>query len=383
MKACRQSPQAVAGLLVASILLCAGPAQATKGSPRQLVSPQRVRSIGPRSPVPTYSADGRAPLNDLYAAYDKMARDHGWIREVIYRQGVTVDGKRYRLPVVTYRTPWTGKAMWITAGIHGEEPSGPNALAQATTLEKLAQVAKDRHIPMVLMPLINPAGYRKNWRHPNTPRNEDKSQSVSDAWGVLAGLPKEGQDPMRPRAAKPSSAGAHAITTWIARMSARYPTFDHLDLHQDDLLAPGTSYLYSQTKAGANDPVAKMLRTLVRQSGFPTVDGRNVPALAANGLPTVTGVTRFGEKIVRGIVPTVNDGSINDLMAATRVILDGKVVRKRGAKSVVIPDLALQGRPGGKNPIETHTRILFSVEKIWDLLNRPAPREPARKGKTS
>ena len=67
------------------------------------------------------------------------------------------------LPIIALRSPKKGPAIWVLAGIHGEEPAGPNAVAAA-----IADIAMlGEHRPVVLLPLLNPHGYARNWRYLN------------------------------------------------------------------------------------------------------------------------------------------------------------------------------------------------------------------------
>ena len=72
-------------------------------------------------------------------------------------------GMALPLPVIALRSPTHGPAIWILAGIHGEEPAGPIAVADA--IDDIAKLGAMR--PVVLMPLLNPHGYARNWRYLN------------------------------------------------------------------------------------------------------------------------------------------------------------------------------------------------------------------------
>ncbi|MCC6747925.1 MAG: hypothetical protein IT371_09725 [Deltaproteobacteria bacterium] len=336
--------QALAALVATCVLCGASSASALEGS-------RAVGKIGPRTPVKTYSRDGRASLNDLYAAYDRLAQEHGWIREVVYVARTTVDGKRVRLPVVAYRTPQQGKAIWIVSGVHGEEPAGPNALAQKKNVDRLAKIAKERGIPMVVMPLLNPAGYRKNWRYQNIRRNWRKGKSVSDVDHLVLGLAEAGQDPTKTIRAKAISPLSRDVTTWIAKMSTAYQPVLWLDSHEDERNKGTYSYVYSQTATGAKDPVAQALRKILGRAGFPSQR---------------SGKTRFGETIVNGVVSNLGDRSLEDLAARDRVVLDGKVVPKPAARSVIVPETPVRHALPAR--VAVHGKIFRSVEKFWDLL---------------
>jgi hypothetical protein len=87
------------------------------------------------STVSEYTADGRKPFNDLVASFDELEKD-GWIKEIITVSRRGRKGRTMALPVLSYRTPETGPATWIISGIHGEEPAGPNAIAEGIDHKK-------------------------------------------------------------------------------------------------------------------------------------------------------------------------------------------------------------------------------------------------------
>ncbi|HEY8265936.1 MAG TPA: hypothetical protein VIG03_05135, partial [Steroidobacteraceae bacterium] len=102
-------------------------------------------------------ADGRAPIEALYRAALGLV-EQGWHAEVIAQSAPA--GTTAPLPIIALRSPKTGPAVWILAGIHGEEPAGPNAIA--AEVEDIAALGASQ--PVVLMPLLNPQGYARNWR---------------------------------------------------------------------------------------------------------------------------------------------------------------------------------------------------------------------------
>jgi len=116
----------------------------------------------PDSATPaSFTADGRSTVPQLTNRYESLSTDHGWHMETVYAYP-GADG----LAIRAWRTPQHGKAMWILAGIHGEEPAGPNAIA--AHLESIVALAA-AGVPVVVIPLCNPKAYRSNWRYPNTP----------------------------------------------------------------------------------------------------------------------------------------------------------------------------------------------------------------------
>ncbi len=255
-------------------------------------------------------ADGRAPVESIYRAVHSLV-DRGWKAEVIAQSAP--DGTSAPLPIVALRSPKTGPAVWILAGIHGEEPAGPNAIANS--IEDIARLGAER--PVVLLPLLNPQGYARNWRYLNVPTYSEEidGQSVGDSSHLLPSA----EDPARPRAPAASSPEAAAITAWILARQSDYPAVISLDLHEDNLIHEG--YVYSQGVHGAKEELAITAVGVLRDNQVPIKQ---------------EGETRFGEKVERGIVGPVTDSSIDELMSAKQVVVDGAARRGPGAETVLV-----------------------------------------------
>ena len=101
------------------------------------------------------------PLAQILERFDVLRARHGWVTETVYAYPDAAD-----LQIKAWRTPPEGRGLWVLSGIHGEEPAGPNAIAQE--LESLVEFARTG-VPVVVLPLCNPRAYRHNWRYPNTP----------------------------------------------------------------------------------------------------------------------------------------------------------------------------------------------------------------------
>jgi len=200
--------------------------------------------ISPPSGIATH-ADGRAPIESLYRSWLGLV-DKGWKAEVIVQSAPA--GTAAPLPVIALRSPTPGPAIWILAGIHGEEPAGPNAVAE--TIDDIAKLGTVR--PVVLMPLLNPQGYARNWRYLNVAAYSQSvdGQSVGDSSHLLPSA----ENPSQARAAAPSSPEANAITAFILRRLADYPPVCSIDLHEDNLIDEG--YVYSQGVEGEKDGLA-------------------------------------------------------------------------------------------------------------------------------
>ena len=254
--------------------------------------------------------DGRRPIEALYDAYLSL-RDHGWKLDRVYDSQPA--GTDEVLPIIALRTPSEGEAVWIFSGIHGEETAGRNAIAES--IESLAALCRER--PVVLLPLNNPHGYARNWRYLNTPTwsPDVDAQSVGDSSHLLPDPAYPGQA----RAATPSSPEAAALTTYVLEMAQRYPPAWSVDLHEDNLIDEG--YVYSQGELGAEDPLAM----------------HAVRVLRAHGIPIkLDGETRFGEPISGGIIGPVTDSSIDELMSAGTVIVNGRLRPGPGARTVLV-----------------------------------------------
>ena len=270
-------------------------------------------------PGMTTHADGRAPIESLYRASIGLV-EKGWTAEIIATSAPP--GTSAPLPIVALRSPVKGPAIWILAGIHGEEPAGPNAVAAA--IDDIARLGEHRAV--VLLPLLNPHGYARNWRYLNVAEYSESidGQSVGDSSHLLP-------DPLIPaqaRATAPSSAEAGAITAWILRQQSDYPVVISLDLHEDNLIHEG--YVYSQGAAGAADELALAAVAVLRESGVPIkMDGK----------------TRFDEPIARGIIGPVTDSSIDELLSAREVVADGERHRGPGAQTVLVLETPASALP--------------------------------------
>jgi hypothetical protein len=294
-----------------------------------------------RERVATYAADGRASLVDLYRAQCDLRGKPGWVLDELFREEITVPGgERLALPSNSLRTARKGPALWILTGIHGEEPAGPNALA-----ENLAAVAalNKKGVPMVVMPLLNPLGYQRNWRYPNAVAYSERNPgtSVGDSDHLLP------TEQGRPRQPAPACRQADLLTARVMELARDYPPVLSLDLHEDNLLSQG--YVYSQGARGAEDPVAEAIVELFRRHQFPILED---------------GKTRFGETVRHGIVSVVKDGSIDELLSAPTVLVKGAWRPGPGGRSVLVLETSSMNTalPDRK---KAHATILASLESLW------------------
>ena len=297
-----------------------------------------------------YTADGRLPLGTIMGRFDTLSTEHGWIAETIHAYPDTRE-----IAINSWRTPRRGEALWILSGIHGEEPAGPNAIA--ANLASLTQLA-DAGVPIVVIPLANPNAYRHNWRYPNTPERDWKKgggYSVGDAEHLLPDLAAGD----KPRAAKAPGPETAALTQYVLRLAEQYPPRLVLDLHEDELSTEG-GYIYSQGRQADGNPAGAEIIRLLQATGIPLRQ---------------SGKTRFGETIVQGVISRddqggpIRDGSIDELLAATEVFVDGRKVRGPSAHTVIVVETpAFEGskldlRVAAQGAVVQHVRELWQVNQ--------------------
>jgi hypothetical protein len=312
------------------------------------------RADAPRDQVPQatvssvpYTADGRRSSSELFVRFDTLSSVHGWQTDTIYSYPGEDD-----LVIRAWRTAQRGAALWILAGIHGEEPAGPNAIA--ARLDSIVELAA-LGVPMVVIPLCNPKGYRNNWRYPNTPDRDWRGggYSVGDSEYLLPDL----QDGSRPRAPRPSGPETEALTQFALRLAAAYPPRLVLDLHEDELSAEG-GYVYTQGSRPSPDPVA----------------GEIVRVLQAAGMPLrMSGQTRFGETILNGVIDgdgkgqPIHDGSIDELLIAPWVFRDGVKTPGPGAPNSIVVETPAFAGSGLKLRVAAQSAVLNDLQKLWSL----------------
>jgi hypothetical protein len=291
----------------------------------------------------TTHADGRQPIEVLYASYMSLV-DEGWTLEVL--TGSQPAGTAAPLPIVTLRSPLKGAAIWILTGIHGEEPAGPNAVA--ATITDIA--ALGRKWPVVLMPLLNPHGYARNWRYLNVPVYSESidGDSVGDSSHLLSST----EEPGLARAGAPSSAEAGAITEFVLRQIADYPPACSIDLHEDNLIDEG--YVYSQGARGAADPLAVEAVAILRAEGVPI---------------KMTGATRFDEPISGGIIGPVIDSSIDELMSAATIVTNGRTAPGPAAPTVLVFETPAAALPLARR-VGAHAAL---IRRIAGLIEDSTP----------
>ena len=299
------------------------------------------------NPLPTYQSDKRVPLERIFASLAALDRAGGWKRECIFLQSFLLRGKAYALPILSYRSARKGPALWLLAGVHGEEPAGSNAVAQCMAYIR----ALGKKIPVVLFPLLNPSGYRRNWRYPDRryrPRDNKSFSSVSDAEHALLDL----KNSLRPRRAKPSSAIAQAVVAAVLRLSDNYHPRLVVDLHED--ASNVDPYIYVNSSLGARDPVALGIVNIIKRHGL---------RLKQSGKVWNGGMMA---EVINGIVANVIDGSVDELLSAKRIFLNGKVVRWPSAQCAVVVETKALHVPLSKR-VRVHAAIIKSLGRFWKM----------------
>jgi hypothetical protein len=305
-------------------------------------------------------ADGRLPVETLYQSYARLTHDTpGLQQSTLYSQRLALPGQIEReLPIVSLRTSQQGPALWVLAGIHGEEPAGPNAIAR--NLDVFRDLAR-QGVPWVLWPLCNPKGYALDWRYPDLRRQGDVPRSLApggrgpgQSVGDCTHLLPDAQAPSRPRnPLGPACPEAEALSRHALALARDYPLLLSLDLHEDEdeSSGAGAAYVYAQGTLGSEDPVAQEIVGLLRAHGF---------------LIPQEGHTRFGEPIHAGVVPPTLDGSLDELLAAHTILQDGQVRPGPAARSMIVVEtpttnILLERR------IVAHAAILHALAHFWTL----------------
>jgi hypothetical protein len=227
--------------------------------------------------------DGRPAIADIHGRCDVLLGS-GWQRLEIAAQ-VTEHGES--LPIRAYLNSTTVDRVLI-GGIHGREPAG--AIALATYAGRLLELGRSQAI--LLLPLLNPWGYSRHVRY------GPGGQSVSDSDHLLG------------RAAAPACPEAAAITAFVLDAVRINPGAAVLDLHEDPVyeateyeLEGSGSYLYVSGRGGLAHPVTRRVSRCLETSSLPLIK---------------EGVTRFGERLVDGVIVDTEDGSIDELLARKR-----------------------------------------------------------------
>lgn len=256
----------------------------------------------------------RPSVEELYRDYDKLL-DLGWSKKVMG----TVDGVEL---CGYYKGNEGEKALWIVSGTHGNEPSGPVAIAKS--IETLDELNK-KGIPVVLLPLCNPWGYSKNTQFPTS---GDEARCVSV-------IPQAGEEPV--------SVYAGVLGKGVQELMKDHPVGLMIDHHEDGQLKrdfPWRYYLCSIGQNWKDDEGVKLFRDELNES-LSVEEPLNIP-------------TAHGEPIVDNIEPLDDMSPLQSLLmsqASTGMIIE--------TQSDVI---SLDDR------VEIHCTALKKLDKIWNKM---------------
>lgn len=289
----------------------------------------------------TYGADGRKPINALYDSFSKLT-DAGWLKEEIIISRAEHNGKKMAYPILSFRTRKKGNALYLLSGIHGEEPAGPNAIAEG--IDYIIKLGEET--PIVLLPLCNPLGYARNWRYLNMQKWAKglEGKSVGDSEHFL--LSREGLK--KPVRKNPISAESAAITNHVLKLSRDYKPVLTIDMHEDKLLEEG-GYVYVNSEERYNSKIAKKIIDILKEK---------VPIKYG-------GLTRFGESIVNGIIAKEKDGSIDELLSSKKIIVGGKIISGPSSKTSIVVETPANPR---KFPIEKRVEAHLEIIKNLGML---------------
>jgi hypothetical protein len=264
--------------------------------------------------------DGRPAIADIHGRCDALLAS-GWRRVEIAAQ-VTERGESFPIPAYFNST---GVDRVLIGGIHGREPAG--AIALATYAGRLLELGERQSI--LLLPLLNPWGYSRHVRY------GPSGQSVSDSDHLLG------------RAEAPACPEAAAITSFVLDVVRIAPGAAVLDLHEDPVyeapdyhLEGSGSYLYVSGDGGPEHPVARRVYRCLEASSLPLIK---------------EGVTRFGERLVDGVILNTEDGSIDELLA-----------KKRACSPVITAEIVLRSETS-----PTLSERVFTYLKVLDAFFGP------------
>lgn len=261
--------------------------------------------------------DGRKPYPFLYEQYDELLT-FGFKKRLAYVE----DG----IPVYSYESPVQRSSIWLISGVHGEEPAGPNAIAENTDFLGLL----GRMIPIVIYPLVNPSGYKRDWRYFNEYRDKEVGLSVSDTRHYFRDVP-------------PSSKYSEQLTAHILKTTKRYPPTLVIDLHEDESLT--NPYVYFN---GKNMGVPQRIIQIIESHGL-TIQR--------------SGRTDRGEDILDGVIYNANDESIDELLASRAIREKGKWKDGPNAKAVVVVETPTIGVPLQKR-VQVHGEVIRRVMEL-------------------
>jgi hypothetical protein len=164
----------------------------------------------------------------------------------------------------------------------------------------------------------------------------------------------------KPRAPAVSGPETAALTQYVLQLAHSYPPRLVLDLHEDELSTTG-GYIYSQGTQPEGNPVATEIVRFLQATGIPL---------------RRTGQTRFGETIVDGVISRddagnpIRDGSIDELLAATTVLVDGKRTRGPAARTVIVVETPAFAGSQFETRVAAQGAVVQHARELWELSER-------------
>jgi len=216
------------------------------------------------------------------------------------------------LPIISINNNKKGPAIWILAGMYGNEPSGPNMLAQ-----NIANIARElSDIPTLILPLCNPQGYRLNQRYLNDVVENVDGLKVDDASHVLLDYKPNSIDFVEgysPRS-EAQSYESEQIVSYLISESAKRPPILVIDL---------------QEKNSTNGHIDSY--------GTHRYDGKHIYSVV-DAMAKAVNVSKYNpvtsdNPTTKSIEYPINDGTITEFIAASRIIY-GDIIRGISAKTV-------------------------------------------------
>ena len=163
-------------------------------------------------------------IRAVLRAVETAAQAHGWTTEIFHAHG-DLKWLALRRPPFSIHHPRSAICIYLSAGVHGDEPAGPLA-----ALKLLQENRWPENMEIFLLPCLNPVGFTLNRRE--------------NAEGIDLN-----RDYRNPKAAE-----TRAHIAWLERQ----PRFDrYLCLHED--WESHGFYLYEQNPDHQLSPVEKMI----------------------------------------------------------------------------------------------------------------------------
>jgi len=167
--------------------------------------------------------DIRAVLHEI----EDAAKQHGWTSE-IFHQAENFDWLALHRAPVSIHNPQSPIRIYISTGIHGDEPAGPLA-----ALKLIRENRWPEHAEIFLLPCLNPVGFTRNTRENSGGLDLNRDYRHSRAPETLAHI------------------------AWLKRQ----PKFDlYLCLHED--WESHGFYLYEQNPDGKISLAEKMIEAV-------------------------------------------------------------------------------------------------------------------------